>query len=254
MPQPTTHYLVVRRAIPKEHWNAWWDKYKPYFGLGSSAPDLFYFPSVENVIRKIFSTPTYTSELSNLLHEDRSYDMFCTLLSMAKESRLNLAETDVAEKQFAFSFGFYTHVVADCVFHPYVYRNTGDHWATEDFNCETEHKIEEFKIDRGIHRMVRKRNQTIGTTDWKCHGQSDTLLDYAIADLLNKALLKTYPQNFTSKTSISNNKHPIQAAYQALNKLIPYLFSGQKVYLWGSKRIINNPKIEKYSHFFTKKI
>ena len=34
MPQPATHYLVVRRSIPEEYWEEWWnDTYKKYFGL-----------------------------------------------------------------------------------------------------------------------------------------------------------------------------------------------------------------------------
>lgn len=46
MPQPATHYLIARGSIPEDHHKTWWDIYKPEFALGSSAPDLFYFPTI----------------------------------------------------------------------------------------------------------------------------------------------------------------------------------------------------------------
>lgn len=249
MPQPTAHYLVARRSIPKEHWKEWWDKYKPYFGLGSSAPDLFYFPSI---MRQIMSHSSYTGKLSDVIHSEGSYDLFCTILSMSKESLLNGSGEGVAEKQFAFSFGFYSHVVTDCVFHPYVYRHSGDHWATTNYRAEGKHKMEEFQIDRGIHRKIRGNDLEIGTTDWKCPGQSENLLNYSIAYLFNTALLKIYPEHFRPEQDISNENHPIQAAYKELNQKIPFLFAGQKIYLWGKREALNTSNIKEELHFFTK--
>ncbi len=244
MPQPTTHYLVIRRAIPREQWSDWWDQFKPYFGLGSTAPDLFYFP-------RISIGRTYDSEISDAIHADCSFDLFCTMLDIAKRNKINPSNPFVAEKQFAFSVGFYSHVVTDCIFHPYVYRSTHDHWNTKNFINESKHKIEEFRIDRGIHRMIYGKDQEIGTTSWKCPGGTPDFLEYAIVDLFNSALLLVYPTNFNTTKSINDDSHPIHQAYRALNSEIPYLFNGQKLFLWGSGQGLSTSDINFDDYFFT---
>lgn len=243
MPQPTTHYLVIRRAIPEKYWPIWWDRYKPFFGLGSSAPDLFYFP-------KLSLWRNYSSDLSDSIHSEHSYDIFCNMLDIAKDNKSN-AQDYTAEKQFAFSVGFYAHVVTDCIFHPYVYRNTEDHWATSNFLNELKHKQEEFRIDRGIHRMVHGRNQDIGSTDWKCPGPSNNLLDPSIATLFNQALSTSFSHYLPSQ-NINDSYHPIQQAYDSLNDLIPHLFNGQKMFLWGRGEQLDTSGIEDDEHFFTR--
>ena len=243
MPQPTTHYLVIRRAIPKEHWANWWDQYKPYFGLGSSAPDLFYFP-------RISLGNNYCSDLSDTMHSESSYDLFCTMLDIAKSNYPG--DPLAAEKQFAFSVGMYAHVVTDCIFHPYVYRSTNDHWNTKNFLNELKHKKEEFRIDRGVHRKIRGNAQEVGTTEWKCPGETVDLLEFAIVDQFNQALETIYPLQFNSDHSVSDTDHPIQQAYHSLDSEIPYLLNGEKMFLWGSAKIITPSEDDLDDHFFTR--
>ena len=246
MPQPATHYLVVRRAIPREHWANWWDKYKPYFGLGSSAPDLFYFPKMPaKNIREDLSW----EELANPMHSIRSYDMFCTLLSKAKCNMKNGASAP--EKQFAFSFGYYCHVVTDCIFHPYVYRSTGDHWSSIDFSNELLHKQQEFFIDTGIfHKFYDKQNFL--RIQWECKDADTVQLDRSIATLLHDALQEVYPDCYPISSDATSIDHPIQQAYSAMLQALPTLFEGVEIHLWGQRKVINTRSIlsEKQDSFF----
>ena len=163
MPQPATHYWVVRTAIPQNDtkgkinfWETWWDPYKSYFGLGTAAPDLFYFPLMPGV--KVSCDDFYWDGIADLIHHSRSYDIFCSLLDYAKKNKKYSIEN--ANKQFAFAFGYYCHVITDCIFHPYVYQSTADHWAKKvyskkedslEFEHELAHKYQEFLIDEGIY-------------------------------------------------------------------------------------------------------
>lgn len=88
MPQPLTHYLVLRRAIPEKYWSSWWiPEYKNYFALGTAAPDIFYFPTVPKIVKNIRDDIAW-NEIANPLHSNGSYDLFCTLLDVAKLSKI----------------------------------------------------------------------------------------------------------------------------------------------------------------------
>jgi hypothetical protein len=246
MPQPATHYLVTRRAIPEEHWVNWWDKYKPYFGLGSSAPDLFYFPLLPEVAVKGIRTDIYWEGIANPLHSSNSYDMFCALLSKAKQHKQQGGTA--VEKQFAFAFGYYCHVVTDCIFHPYVYRSIGDHWNTTDRSSENMHKLQELAIDNALFKKFYNKEQHFSRIQWECRGADENQLEEPIAFLLHEALQEVYPDCYPKLVDISSNEHPVHQAYSSLVQAITPLFEGTKIYLWGS-RSISIPTVELRNRF-----
>ncbi len=246
MPQPATHYLVTRRAIPQEHWGGWWDKYKPYFGFGSSAPDLFYFPLMPTAKAR---DDIVWENLANPLHSSRSYDMFCTLLSKAKQHKL--AGDHDADKQFAFSFGYYCHVVTDCIFHPYVHRSTGDHWNSKEYKDELDHKVQEFWIDSGIYQRYYDKTQNFSRIQWACNNGESELLDFSIAGLFHETLLEIYPDCYPYSPDIADINHPIQQAYSAMAQSIRTLFEGTEIYLWGRRIPVDTGKFRsKYGEAF----
>ena len=218
MPQPTTHYLVAKNSIPKNDWENWWYPYKQYIGLGSSAPDLFYLSIIKG---------KNLSDISDLIHHEKSYDIFCELINIAKLSRINGAEKTVPEKQLSFAFGFYCHVITDCIFHPYVYRNTQDHWNTKNSSKENLHKAEEFCIDCGIYEQIEGTNISLNNTTIECPGEDDDLLDYPIVTAFYEGLHKTY--NITYDININSKFHPINLAYNAFSDIAPLLFKGEKI-------------------------
>lgn len=244
MPQPATHYLVTRFAIPEEYYSTWWDPYKQYFGLGSCAPDFFYFPLMPKKVIGDVKEDLSWENIANPLHSSNSYDMFCNLLAVAKQTKMNastLVEEKNANKQFAFSFGYCCHVVTDCIFHPYVYRSTGDLWHTTDKTAETLHKQQELFIDNELYRKYYSRDK-IYKMSVTCSEESTELLDFSIAKFFAESLKSTYPDCLPKEDieiSTESETHPIQQAYKALIKTIPFLFESTKICLWGSKLSID---------------
>ena len=234
LPQPATHYLITRSSIPEHSWADWWDKYKTYFGLGSSAPDLFYFPLTSKNSRADISW----KNLANPLHHESSYDMFCTLLDIARQSRVNNDEEAVAEKRFAFAFGYYSHVIADCIFHPYVYRSTSDHWHVPQSVGSWAHKAYELDIDTGICEEFYGE-ENLSRISWECDGEDYYLLDFCISTAFEKALLTNYPTIFSFNENIaSDSNHPIHQAYVALKESTASLFDkNSKIIVIGSNPI-----------------
>jgi hypothetical protein len=234
MPQPATHYLVTRRAIPQKYWGKWWDNYKPYFGLGSSAPDLFYFPLVPVVVKNIREDIDWAS-IANPLHASKSYDMFCSMLNIAKKQKLDGSSR--TDKLFAFAIGYYCHVITDCVFHPYVYRSTGDYWNTVSFLHELKHKQQEFFIDTAIYKKYPSQDLT--RIQWQCNEGAGALLDFEVARLFNQAMQLNYTGCYSPELKVEQKEHPIQQAYLAMEQSIKALFEGKVIYLFGSKQSMN---------------
>lgn len=275
MPQPATHYWVARRAIPQyidndtttDYWKEWWDKYKNYFGLGTAAPDLFYFPLMPKVDVKC--EDFYWDGIADIIHSTRSFDFFCKLMNAAKKSQLDPSiDTEIANRQFAFSFGFYCHVVTDCIFHPYVYRSSKDHWSAKagEFKDnpvesirEYQHKYQEFLIDKGTCETF---NLNLNRISWSCPDANNSeLLDMNIAKIFNDTLMDLYRDCIPYEYKIENPSHPIHQAYDALLQTSKLIFEGDVVITYKGNNITTSgyikEKIEKagsvlYSpHFYT---
>lgn len=242
MPQPATHYLVVRRAIPEKYWKDWWnDSYKRYFGLGTATPDLFYFPTVPKIVKDIRKDIAW-DEIAGVLHSNRSYDMFCALLDIAKSNKLQDTSLDT-NKQFAFAVGYYAHVITDCIFHPYIFRNTEDLWCTKNFKNELDHKNREYLLDQSLYEL-HKGKMDFSRIEWTCNHNSlnahPGILDHDIATLLHKSLNKIYPNLYPCQEEVSDPNHPVQQAYNALLQCIKGLFESEYIILFGDKKAMSS--------------
>ena len=242
MPQPITHYLITRRAVPERYWNEyWWEKkenfdFRPYFGTGSASPDFFYLDVKEN--KSLNSKITLyeyllqsdidnddsikiksSTELSNAIHGDKTFDMFCYMLDIAKQNKKdNLLK---AKKQFCFALGFYSHVIADCVIHPYVYRNTKDHWATSSFIHESKHKIFEARLDKGCDAWIRhdnniKSNFKSEDYNWDC--KENVIKNWSITDNIDKDIWDLFDESL--KANFKEELYPRNTNYNSRNDKI----------------------------------
>ncbi len=230
MPQPATHYLIARGSIPEDHHKTWWDIYKPEFALGSSAPDLFYFPTIGKFMPQGVSVAADTpwGHWASRLHHEKSFDMFCSLLDQARDRRINGAGKDsndkeVAKKQFAFAFGYYSHVIADCIFHPYVYRETKDHWCQSSLKAKIAHPAYESLIDTALLEYDYGKDKW-GNISWKCDGETFYHLDYSLIVLLQKSLQDVYGNDFDFPQDINDQSHPIHVSYAILKETTATLF------------------------------
>ena len=135
----------------------------------------------------------YWDGIADIMHSTRSFDFFCNLMNAAKKSQLDPSiDTEIANRQFAFAFGFYCHVITDCIFHPYVYRSSEDHWSAKagEFKDnpleairEYQHKYQEFLIDKGTCETF---NLKFNRISWSCPDANNSeLLDMNIAKIFN---------------------------------------------------------------------
>ena len=238
MPQPATHYWVTKIAIADSDnptFKDFFNKYKNYIALGTSAPDLFYFPLMPTI--KTNCKNFYWNGIADLIHHGRTYDLFCELLDEAKSMKSDKTVAEKAEQLLAFTFGFYCHVVADCIFHPYVYRSSNDDWATgagsflsnpEENIAEYTHKYQEFLIDAGVKETYHLK---FDKDDWACPEKSNNkLLDFVVADKFYSVLVKMYTDCMPTEFYNSHDEnHPIQQAYSALLQTISLLFEGKEI-------------------------
>lgn len=103
MPSSITHELIADCAMKQGGFPIGAPEY--YF-LGAQGPDIFFF-------LKPLSAREYN--LGKLLHRRRVYEWFCAL-----KDALPAGET--REKCLSYALGFCSHLAADAVFHPFVYR------------------------------------------------------------------------------------------------------------------------------------
>lgn len=166
MPKPITHFLVCERAMKNAMPDLWKD-FTNFAWLGSFGPDLFYSVNAmaeeEYLIRvmrsisgirheEITGCHRYT-EISDVLHWESALDFFCCMLEHLKKYSINSQHIG---KLKAFVYGYYSHVISDCIFHPFIYRRSRDHWLMLTEMYYQDHKaietiIDTFLLDK-LHR------------------------------------------------------------------------------------------------------
>lgn len=206
MCQPITHYLVAQKGLESVPMLR---EYDSYLAFGSFGPDLFYLASAY-------------SKHADSIHSKGSYSAFCNMLDIVKQTLSTNEES--GRKQLAFALGFYAHVVADCVFHPYVYRRSLDHWTEHDPAFEAVHKEVEAIIDQIIQEEII--GGVVDAPDpLRC--SYNGLLDEDIAFLFHQALVGAYPESIAvdlNPYATEESSHPLQIAYQNYCKMPDTLY------------------------------
>ncbi|HWR40003.1 MAG TPA: zinc dependent phospholipase C family protein [Patescibacteria group bacterium] len=228
MPQPITHYLVIEEALTDAARNLW-EKYRNFAAFGSFGPDLFY---VKDVLLARFDPKQNYEALSDALHGDGSFDLFCALLDQAKDNQRR--DPEAAGKQLAFALGYYSHVLTDCILHPYVYRRTQDHWKyhvpKEDY---TAHKKLEAMIDCHILKEKHRKEAVPDASAVRCRQENNgDLLDMDIASVLNNALKTVYSAVLSADfqtLDINQPEHPIHAAYHDFHHIVGTTYAAQNI-------------------------
>lgn len=237
MPQAGTHYLIARMAIPLACRNTWWASYKPYVGLGANGPDMFSSPLILRCITKKsdsfnFDGTVPWGPMANAVHQWRSYDMFCLLLSSAKGRWLAAtteAERIGAEKRRAFSFGYYCHVITDCIFHPYVNGSIGAGWPdSQAFIPQWRHRRQEWELDRAVMAAYYSVDR-IGHMDIRCEDEPG-VLSPVVADWLMECLQQVYPGEYQIEVTLE--RYPLQQAYRAFVEVADIFFRGEEFSGW----------------------
>lgn len=190
MSQTFGHFLIGHAAVSLVNSDLA-HAYVGHINFGTQGPDLFYI--------------TGQSEFADQIHGDGTLAFYSNLL----EKTLDY-DPDSREHQAirAYAHGFYSHVIADCVFHPFVNRLGDNNWAkTSDTKVgTTNHKAIETLIDDCL-LGIAEANKDDFLSQLKCYdGQDDDNLDPVINLSMNSAFNDAYPNifNFFNEHTLGN--------------------------------------------------
>lgn len=208
MPQSVTHYLVCEAAfqsvLPKL-----WHSYANFAGFGCFGPDLFYISDIfKNEIGHNHSYP----EVADAIHWNAAFDCFSAMLDYIKA---NNGDSVKFNKMKAFAYGFCSHVVTDCIFHPYVYRATGDHWLDHPATDYDKHKHLEALMDSYLLDKKMKRSPGYRfNPQVKCgRAENEELLDEDVYSVFKHGLITAYPAHIPGN-SAAGEIDPLYEAYE----------------------------------------
>lgn len=244
MPQPITHYQVVKQAMETAAPQLW-TAYSNYAGFGSFGPDLYYIKDL--ALRYVDQHLDY-DKLADTMHAEKSMDFFCSMLGIVKQN-WNV-DYETAGKQLAYAIGYYAHVITDCLFHPYVYRKSNDHWKYHDpKEFENVHKKVEAIIDHHIMQANGITDQNLSYFNVNCDScGNDDLLDPAIANLLSQSLNSIYAEtigaNFNTY-SLDMPLHPLNEAYDDYKNAFTFVYGLQNVLFQFRSHFSNNRLAQK---------
>ncbi|MDR3591260.1 MAG: zinc dependent phospholipase C family protein [Negativicutes bacterium] len=234
MPQPITHYLVVEEAMLKAS-PPLWKRYGNYAGFGSFGPDLFY---VKDIFRRYLNPGLNWDEVSDIQHRDRSLDFFFAMLDAIKDGCEDASAE--GDKLLTFAVGYYSHVITDCIIHPFVYRRSRDHWRYHQPAAGYRaHKRLEAMIDVDILAYKGREIPAPELFRVQCDDSlSKGLLDADLVWLLDCCLPLVYGasagfrRHWTQSYPIDDPAHPVNAAYADFKKLVGVTYQAQNI-LYG---------------------
>lgn len=216
MPQAFGHFLIGHAAINLINSDIA-QAYVGHINFGTQGPDLFYI--------------TGQNELADKIHENGTLDFYSGLLERTLLFDVNGREHQALR---AYAHAFYSHVVADCVFHPFVNRLADNNWAKTS-NTElgtTNHQAIETLIDDCLLGLAAAHKNDF-LLQLKCYdGHNADQLDPIIAEGLSKSFAFAYPalassfrkNSFESAYSLYLTTNYIEKAAANLNvNLDPFL-------------------------------
>lgn len=227
MPQAVAHFLVIEEAL-KDTQPLLWAKYYPFAVVGSFAPDMFYAKT------GMISQNPFFARLANKMHAAGALDCCCELLDTVKNEK----NPDNIPKLKALAYGYCAHILTDVIFHPFVYRKTGDHWLSHlPKENHAKHKEIETFFD---HYLLGANKQTEFFQLWQnftACGPVQGELDSAVADALHKSISEVYAPLFADNEPDENifkyyfgglkpteDAHPLQQAFKIYSDSIKSLY------------------------------
>ncbi len=247
MPGPPAHDVMMEEASKGR---PFWKSHSQEAVYGSTGPDALYFegsvPHFKDIrfyLKNFRLIGKPYEQVANVMHWEGSFEFFCTLLDYIKK-----APPEKQNKLRAFAYGYFSHVIADCLFHPNVYRVTGDHPRYHPFKTRIAHRLFESWLDTYLIREKKGiiPSQLAYDELVSCHEpNSGRTLDEDIFRLFNHGISEVYNWSrlsiegliFSQLFDRFNKKadqlakvhkqirdHPIQEAYRDFITLtrIPY--------------------------------
>ena len=221
MPQPNAHYLVIEESLSRDL-ESLLQNHANYAGFGSFGPDLFYVKDAVHLGKFARTHPLDYAIVSDIMHWEGSFDFYCSMLDYIK----NLDDAEKKDKLKAFAYGYYSHVVADSVFHPFVYRESEDNWRKHN-KRSTFHNHKKIESIIDTYLLQERRNTDPYEFNYcgkiVCFNEDDKVLDGDVFALLNHCMAEIYKGGIFTSYSLDYDKffsmypndgnHPINDAY-----------------------------------------
>lgn len=225
MPQPITHYLVCKNAMATCA-GSLWERSSNFAGLGSFAPDLFF-------IREGGFNLEYRNGATEV-HREASYDCYCVMLDYIKANKAKVSSQQYSNMK-AFAYGFYSHVVTDSIFHPFIYRKSLDDWMRHPEKNYNQHKAIEAMIDNYIISNSNKEDPNFrfdpkvdcSSTENKAMLQKDVF--YVFNEGFKKCYQGKFSKEFSAMFEKADQSNPIHESYSDYRKLmaVDFFFIGK---------------------------
>ncbi len=174
-------------------------------------------------------------EVSDLQHWDRSLDLFFAMLDSIKDGYDDASIE--GDKLLTFAVGYYGHVITDCIFHPYIYRRSRDHWRYHQPAAGYRaHKRVEALIDMDLLAFKGREVPSPDLFRVLCDdSRLPALLDTDLVWLLDACLPKVYgtdpgfADHWKDRYDIHDPAHPVNAAYADFKKIVPVTYEAQNI-------------------------
>lgn len=209
MCQPHGHFLIAHSAMTKAL-PAIAEAYPGHISFGCQGPDMFY---------TLMAGKWGYEDVADVIHSCNSLVFFSSLMNQIKSYEPESREHQAGR---AYAYSFYSHVIADCIFHPYVNRLADNNWAHGYKTKEgtSRHKDIENNIDDCLLGIVGQSKDSFAI-ELGCKDSDNPLkLDPVIANLLNRSFHQAYTGSFDvsyyfDSNSLDKVDHTVHKAYRA---------------------------------------
>ena len=211
MPQNITHYLVIKESM-KSTTDDLWNNFLNYAVFGSVMPDMFFMHEIQPPNYRGYN---YTF-LSDIIHWEGTLDLYCSILEIIK--RQYRYSNDEFSKLRSFTYGYISHVVSDIIFHPYIYRFSGDHWK---FHNDCDKYIDHKNLELQIDCYLANKTESKAPLDFqyqnkiKCFENGSHELDRDLFNILQEAIENIY------LSLIRENEYPEIYNKKCINEIVP---------------------------------
>lgn len=225
-----------------------WRQNSSYAGFGSFGADLF---SLKDSIYSLTDNYDYMG-VADVMHWEGSLDFFCAMLDWIKSKAGEGLSPEREGKIKAYALGYLTHIIADTLFHPYVYRLSEDHWRfPQDKKKVAAHKKLESVLDSYMALKESGKDAFLFNYPEKilCFaGKGEKFLDEDIKELVSSGIQAVYKKildRYAGKDQIGDyahyfekkrdlekaEMHPLDDAYAKIISMLRMLY-GMTLLKW----------------------
>ena len=229
MSQPIGHLLMTACAMNRIRPDLL-NTYPNFIALGALGPDWFY---------TALGGMNGYGEISDELHRSGSSIMYQSMLELAKEHRYS-DRLQEYEETISFAHGFISHVIADCIFHPFVNRRANNAWEGEKHG-DSRHAGVETVIDNLLLEKYHMPDFNLFCSDANRTGRVDAQILQCMFTGMKIFYSNSSWWNRICDRDLDDYHHPFNIAYRACFQWDSFSDMGRTVH-FNSNALIQHLK------------